>query len=371
MFCSNFFLFFFFIHVAGEVVHADVLTLPNGKSKGCGIVEYSTPQEAQDAIEKLSNLTLNGRPIFVREDRESENKVAAANNNLGSAASSTPRPRFGGRSSGGNDPTQVYVSNIPFNVNWKNLKDLFKIAGAVIRCDIFQTQGRSKGTGVVLYETSADASNAISRLNGYEFHGRPLEVRLDKYFRPDAYRSRFGNSPRVNNGGRPGFNSNNASNGTPVKRSPFTDGVKGDGPVSDTIFVSNLPWATTNLDLYQLFQSVASVVEAEIQYEADGRSAGAGVVKFDTPASAENAVERLNGYTYGNRSLQISFATYPPVVAGAAIEGGAEAGAEGAASANEGVPTAPATATSAAPAAPAAAPASDAAEASPATAPAN
>lgn len=315
-------------YIAGEVVHADILTLPNGKSKGCGIVEYSNPQEAEQAVEKLSNLTLNGRPIFVREDRESENKVATAR-----------PPRFtGGRSSGGSDPTQVYVSNIPYSVTWKGLKDLFKIAGAVIRCDIFQSQGRSKGTGVVLYESSADASNAIAKLNGYEFHGRPLEVRLDKFYRPENFNarsSRFGgNSPRFN--ARPGNNNGFAGfNPTPVKKSPFTDRVTGNGPVSDTIFVSNLPWATTDRDLVELFQSVATVKQAEIQLESNGRSAGAGVVQFDTPASAHIAVEKLSGYNYGNRPLTISFATYPP----------------DADVSNTVVPTAPSTAGSAAPAA--------------------
>lgn len=273
------------------------MTLPNGKSKGCGIVEYATAQEAETAVEKLSNLTLNGRPIFVREDREAETK------------SSATRPHVGSRSSG-TDPTQVYVSNIPFNVTWKNLKDLFKIAGAVIRCDVYQSQGRSKGTGVVLYETSSDASNAISRLNGYEFHGRALEVRLDRYYRADSFRSRLGSNSGRSGSGRPGFDDFNS----PVKRSSFADGVKGNGPVSDTIYVSNLPWATTDLDLVELFQSVATVIKAEIQYEASGRSAGAGVVKFDTPASAHIAVEKLNGYTYGNRPLNISFATYPNVM---------------------------------------------------------
>lgn len=175
---------------------------------------------------------------------------------------------------------------------------------------------------MVLYETSADASNAISRLNGYEFHGRPLEVRLDKYFRPDTYRNRF---PHPRTGARPGYTNYGVS---PVKKSPFTYNVKGDGPVSDTIFVGNLPWATTDLDLHELFQSVATVVKAEIQCVADGRSAGSGVVQFDTPASAHIAVEKLNGYTYGNRSLSISFATYPSAPEPLA----------------DGVPTAPATA---------------------------
>lgn len=55
------------ILTAGQVLYADVLELPNGMSKGCGIVEYATKDEAQNAINTLSNRSLMGRLIYVRE----------------------------------------------------------------------------------------------------------------------------------------------------------------------------------------------------------------------------------------------------------------------------------------------------------------
>ncbi|CAM9195112.1 unnamed protein product, partial [Sphacelaria rigidula] len=55
---------------AGEVVRADVMRDASGRSKGCGIVEYRTPMEAQTAITTLLDTELKGRLIFVREDRE-------------------------------------------------------------------------------------------------------------------------------------------------------------------------------------------------------------------------------------------------------------------------------------------------------------
>ncbi len=54
----------------GEVLHADVLHAPDGRSKGCGLVEYQTADEAQRAIQELNDTELMGRMIFVREDRE-------------------------------------------------------------------------------------------------------------------------------------------------------------------------------------------------------------------------------------------------------------------------------------------------------------
>jgi RNA recognition motif-containing protein len=44
---------------------------PDGRSKGCGIVEFTSPDEAQRAIAELNDTELMGRMVFVREDRES------------------------------------------------------------------------------------------------------------------------------------------------------------------------------------------------------------------------------------------------------------------------------------------------------------
>jgi RNA recognition motif-containing protein len=59
----------------GQVVRADILEEPNGRSKGCGIVEFQSPSDAIQAVESLNNSELNGRVIYVREDRESPSKV--------------------------------------------------------------------------------------------------------------------------------------------------------------------------------------------------------------------------------------------------------------------------------------------------------
>lgn len=44
--------------------------LPAGRSKGWGIVEFETPEEALTAINTLNGVELGGRTILVREDRE-------------------------------------------------------------------------------------------------------------------------------------------------------------------------------------------------------------------------------------------------------------------------------------------------------------
>ncbi|PHJ15821.1 rna recognition motif-containing protein [Cystoisospora suis] len=53
----------------GEVVRADVMTLPDGRSKGVGTVLFSAPEGAQRAVEMFHDYLLDGRPISVRLDR--------------------------------------------------------------------------------------------------------------------------------------------------------------------------------------------------------------------------------------------------------------------------------------------------------------
>ena len=53
-----------------NVLHADIMSESNGRSKGCAIVEYASMEDAQRAIAELNDSTMMNRMIFVREDRE-------------------------------------------------------------------------------------------------------------------------------------------------------------------------------------------------------------------------------------------------------------------------------------------------------------
>lgn len=134
---------------AGTVIHVEIMTFPGGtKSKGCGIVEFSSPDEAQNAIKTLNERDLQGRPVFLREDRESK---------PGFSSSSSGVSRDAGR--------QLFVGNLAYEVAWQDLKDFFRDAGAIIRADVQSTaSGRSKGCGTVLFETIDDAQKAICKI---------------------------------------------------------------------------------------------------------------------------------------------------------------------------------------------------------------
>lgn len=42
----------------------------DGRSRGWGILRFATPEVAQQAIEQMNNVEINGRPMAVRLDRD-------------------------------------------------------------------------------------------------------------------------------------------------------------------------------------------------------------------------------------------------------------------------------------------------------------
>ncbi|GAB1209384.1 hypothetical protein APSETT445_008157 [Aspergillus pseudonomiae] len=316
------------------------------------IVEYATREQAQNAVNTLSNQNLMGRLVYVREDREPEPRFTGGPSRGDFGGGGGGRGGFGGGYGGGAGGRQLYVSNLPFNVGWQDLKDLFRQAaqqGGVVRADVHtDATGRPKGSGIVAFESPEDARNAIQQFNGYDWQGRSLEVREDRFAGagPGGFGGRGGFGGGFGGrgggfGGRGGFGGGRGGfggfggrggygggfggpggggpgfEGVPsVPPNPFTDFATSGGEKGPVIYVRNLPWSTCNEDLVDLFSTIGKVDRAEIQYEPNGRSRGTGVVQFDNAETAETAIAKFTGYQYGGRPLGITFVKYMNAGAG-------------------------------------------------------
>ncbi|KIM37052.1 hypothetical protein M413DRAFT_20390 [Hebeloma cylindrosporum] len=360
-----------FMRGAGEVLFAEVLVTPTGVSKGCGIVEFASQEDAQRAIRELSEQPMLGRPVFIREDRENEarfgatpvpGKIGMAMAGQGLNAAPPPRPPshnyFGTQANPGN---QLYVGNLPYQAGWQDLKDLFRTAGNIIRADInIGADGRPKGSGTVVFETPKDAQQAIQMYHGFDWYGRTLEVREDRYAGlsgSGGFRGGLRGGPRglgrgLRGGPRGGFRGgySQAGGGRDFSNSELyadysgpdqqaapggggggggggglrMDGYGGgggygagaaggfggpqyaDGEPSQQIMVRNLPWSTANEDLVELFETTGQVELAEILFDGT-RSKGCGVVQFAQTTEAETAIAKFQQYMYGGRPLDVRF----------------------------------------------------------------
>ncbi|ORY34640.1 hypothetical protein BCR39DRAFT_513770 [Naematelia encephala] len=339
----------------GDVIFTEILITPTGQSKGCGIVEFSNPEDAQRAKADLADKPFMGRSVFIREDREEAARfgVTPIPGKVGLAMGESNH--YLGAANANN--RNIFVGSIPFQASWQDLKDLFRQAGEVIRADIGMTpDGRAKGNGTVVFSDPEGAKAAIEMFNGYDWYGSILQVREDRFAGQGGFRGGFrgglrggmglgrgGFVPRgAFGGGRGGFggpmrgammggmglarggfgpgagvgggrnftndlyadyNGPGGANGNGMAVDPAATGfAPRQAEPNQQILVRNLPWSTSHEDLVELFETVGSVVLAEILFDGQ-RSRGEGVVQFTETAEAQTAGEKFMGYNYGGRPL--------------------------------------------------------------------
>lgn len=182
---------------AGTVLRADVSLGPDNRSRGYGTVLLATAEDAGRAIDMLNGYCWQTRVLEVRPDRlgasvdEMGGSLAIrGTNGHPSGFPSLGKPydenTFGQDVVGGTGTKTLFVGNLPFHIQWQDLKDLFRAAGAVARADVtVGPDGRSRGFGTVSFVTEDGAERARRTFDGYEFNGRPLKVHYDK-FSPSA-----------------------------------------------------------------------------------------------------------------------------------------------------------------------------------------
>ncbi|XP_009946808.1 PREDICTED: heterogeneous nuclear ribonucleoprotein M isoform X4 [Leptosomus discolor] len=133
-----------------------------GKSRGCAVVEFKMEESMKKAAEVLNKHSLGGRPLKVKEDPDGEHARRAMQKagRLGST---------------------VFVANLDYKVGWKKLKEVFSMAGVVVRADILEDKdGKSRGIGTVTFEQAIEAVQAISMFNGQLLFDRPMHVKMDE-----------------------------------------------------------------------------------------------------------------------------------------------------------------------------------------------
>ena len=73
------------------------------------------------------------------------------------------------------------------------------------------------------------------------------------------------------------------------------------------IYVGNLPWDTTQDDLYQLFGQYGQVAKTQVITDRDtGRSRGFGFVTMGDATTANAAIAALNGKEVSGRALTVN-----------------------------------------------------------------
>ncbi|KAG5893189.1 hypothetical protein JTB14_016465 [Gonioctena quinquepunctata] len=276
-----------------------------GQSLGYGFVNYHRPEDAEKAINTLNGLRLQNKTIKVSYARPSSEAIKGAN---------------------------LYVSGLPKNMTQQDLEALFSPFGRIITsrilCDNITVRqfvsgagenlpGLSKGVGFIRFDQRLEAERAIQELNGTIPKGstEPITVKfannpsnnnkaippLAAYLTPQATRrfagpihhptGRFRYSPLAGdllaNSMLPG----NAMNGS-----------------GWCIFVYNLAPETEENVLWQLFGPFGAVQSVKVIRDLQtNKCKGFGFVTMTNYDEAVVAIQSLNGYTLGNRVLQVRY----------------------------------------------------------------
>ncbi|XP_026276241.1 ELAV-like protein 3 isoform X8 [Frankliniella occidentalis] len=304
-----------------------------GQSLGYGFVNYHRPEDAEKAINTLNGLRLQNKTIKVSFARPSSEAIKGAN---------------------------LYVSGLPKSMTQQDLENLFSPYGRIITsrilCDNMSVRQfvsgsdnvpcLSKGVGFIRFDQRMEAERAIQELNGTVPKGstEPITVKfannpsnnnkamppLAAYLAPQAAR-RFGGpmhhpTGRFSPYGLPLWPDTRDSTGKTMlainkglqRYSPLAGDLLGQSMLPGNsmsgsgwcIFVYNLAPETEENVLWQLFGPFGAVQSVKVIRDLQtNKCKGFGFVTMTNYDEAVVAIQSLNGYTLGNRVLQVSFKT--------------------------------------------------------------
>lgn len=185
----------------GEVTYVELFKDAEGKSRGCGVVEFKDEEFVKKALDAMSKYDLSGRALNISADPDGEiarrvlqrlsrgplggrgPDMGPGGMNIPPAIANNPNipPEVIHALRMGRLGTTVFVANLDFKVGWKKLKEVFSMAGVVKRADVKEDKdGKSRGMGMVTFEQPLEAVQAISMFNGQMLFDRQMHVKMDE-----------------------------------------------------------------------------------------------------------------------------------------------------------------------------------------------
>ncbi|XP_055541582.1 heterogeneous nuclear ribonucleoprotein M [Wyeomyia smithii] len=222
------------------------------------------------------------------------------------------------------DCRRIYVSNVPYEYRWQDLKDLFrKEVGDVSFVELFHDESnKPRGCGIVEFEKAEHVQLALDKMNRFDINGRQLVIKedygneRDKYGRvvPKSFRGNErdgGNDNRRRDrdddriSGRDdgvGFNPDFNTYGLSIK---FLEGLGIQGPLHTRIFIANLDYKVDAKKLKQVFKLAGKVQNVDLSVDKDGNSRGFAVIEYDHPVEAVQAISMFDHQMLFDRRMTV------------------------------------------------------------------
>mmetsp|Transcript_19291 Transcript_19291/g.77207 ORF Transcript_19291/g.77207 Transcript_19291/m.77207 type:complete len:169 (-) Transcript_19291:180-686(-) len=138
----------------GEVLIADVLRRPSGKSLGTAIVEYAEPKAAKEALEKLQGTKLEEANIYLLPNKRGLER--------------DPKPS-----------KVVYLEHLPRTMTDGDLRHLGQKFGKVLDAQkVLGKDGKTIRAGFIKFSSNTEATKAVKMLDERMLHGFVISAQL-------------------------------------------------------------------------------------------------------------------------------------------------------------------------------------------------
>ncbi|KAM5558227.1 polyadenylate-binding protein RBP47B'-like [Rosa sericea] len=262
----------------GEVISIKIIRNKiTGQPEGYGFVEFVSHAAAERILHAYNGTQMPGTEQTFRL-------------NWASFGIGERRPDAGPEHS-------IFVGDLAPDVTDYVLQETFRntypsVRGAKVVTD--PNTGRSKGYGFVKFADEAERNRAMTEMNGVYCSTRPMRISAATPKKTTGFQQQYGAAKAV----------------YPVPA--YTTPAVPVAPTADydanntTIFVGNLDPNITEEELKQTFLQFGDIVYVKIP-----AGKGCGFVQFGTRASAEEAIQRMQGKMIGQQVVRISWGRSP------------------------------------------------------------
>ncbi|KAN0066033.1 hypothetical protein ACQY0O_000126 [Thecaphora frezii] len=330
-----------------------VVSVERRDEDGCAIatVRFATAQQADSAF-RFNGYMANGKCLHILPASGPAEAISVAPS-LGTNSSPggieppqpllRPRPTTASNRPRVTEPApthkNLYILNLPLDVTTDQLAGLFGRYGTVIHCVILaMLDAQARRRGFIDMSMPTEAKDAIEGLNGFVWHGYPIEVSYAivqrsggpfdhatagrNVIKRNVPRNRFNTGPRrvpsdsslpTTPGATIGADFNGARSGfapSPCPSSPgFSDGsgssVDFQGADPRAIFISGLNPEIVMSDegLARTVEHLGDVLRVAISRDEFGIVRGSGTIVFSNEEEAHRAVASLHGKVVDGRRI--------------------------------------------------------------------
>ncbi|XP_019202407.2 CUGBP Elav-like family member 2 isoform X20 [Oreochromis niloticus] len=332
----------------GQIEECRILRGPDGLSRGCAFVTFSTRAMAQNAIKAMhQSQTMEGcsSPIVVKfadtqkdkEQRRLQQQLAQQMQQLNSATTWGSLTGLGGLTpqylavrSAAESPTSITSSTTPYCSPVANSAALLQQAASSGNLGAFSgIQQMAAGTTA---SSNAGAMNSLTSLGTLQgLAGATVGLNNINALAGSVNIAQMLSGMAALNGGLGGAGLTNGTAGTMDALTQAYSGIQQyaaaalptlysqsllqqqgaagsqkEGPEGANLFIYHLPQEFGDQDILQMFMPFGNVVSAKVFIDKQTNlSKCFGFVSYDNPVSAQAAIQAMNGFQIGMKRLKV------------------------------------------------------------------